>query len=94
MLAAAPAGTIAKVHSEPLFVAPVDGALSLFLSQDLNPTAVDCNVFRPKEFEGIGAEELAELQGAFDGSMAAPAYDTLCTSSHVADHFPEGVSAK
>ncbi len=39
ILAAAPAGTIAKVDSESLFVAPVDGALAMFLSADLSPTA-------------------------------------------------------
>ncbi|ONN71232.1 hypothetical protein [Pseudomonas oryzihabitans] len=85
ILAAAPAGTIAKVDSESLFVAPFNGALAMFLSADLTPTAVDGNIFRPEDFDGIGADEFAELQGALERWMAAPTYDTPCTSSHLAD---------
>ncbi|RED00343.1 MULTISPECIES: hypothetical protein [Pseudomonadaceae] len=85
ILAAAPAGTIAKVDSESLFVAPVGGALAMFLSADLSPTAVDGNIFRPEDFDGIGADEFAELQGALEHWMAAPTYDTPCTPSHLAD---------
>ncbi|MDH4764135.1 hypothetical protein OMP44_14665 [Pseudomonas sp. CBMAI 2609] len=85
ILAAAPAGTIAKVDSESLIVAPVDGALAMFLSADLSPTAVDGNVFRSEELDGIGAEEFAELQSALKQWMAAPTYDTPCTPSHLAD---------
>lgn len=85
ILAAAPAGTIAKVDSESLFVAPVDGALAMFLSADLSPTAVDGNIFRPEDFDGIGADEFAELQGALERWMAAPTYDTPCAPSHLAD---------
>jgi len=85
ILAAAPAGTIAKVDSESLFVAPGDGALAMFLSADLSPTAVDGNIFRPEDFDGIGAEEFAELQSALEQWMAAPTYDTPCTPSHLAD---------
>lgn len=85
ILAAAPAGTIAKVDSESLFVAPVGNALAMFLSADLTPTAVDGNIFRPEDFDGIGAEEFAELQGALERWMAAPTYDTPCTPYHLAD---------
>lgn len=85
ILAAAPAGTIAKVDSESLFVAPLNGALAMFLSADLSPTAIDGNVFRPEDFDGIGAEEFAELQSALEQWMAAPTYDTPCTPSHLAD---------
>ena len=72
ILAAAPAGTIAKVDSE-------------FLSADLTPTAVDGNIFRPEDFDGIGADEFAELQSALERWMTAPTYDTPCTPSHLAD---------
>ncbi|AXA66814.1 hypothetical protein [Pseudomonas oryzihabitans] len=85
ILAAAPAGTIAKVDSESLFAAPVDGALTMFLSAELSSTAVDGNVFRPEDFDGIGAEEFTELQSALEQWMAAPTYDTPCTPSHLAD---------
>ncbi|NMY91776.1 MULTISPECIES: hypothetical protein [Pseudomonas] len=85
ILAAAPADTIAKVDSESLFVAPVGGALAMFLSADLSPTAVDGNIFRPGDFDGIGADEFAELQGALERWITAPTYDTPCTPSHLAD---------
>ncbi|EHK69127.1 hypothetical protein PPL19_20781 [Pseudomonas psychrotolerans L19] len=85
ILAAAPAGTIAKVDSESLFVAPLNGTLAMFLSADLTPTAVDGNIFRPEDFDGIGADEFAELQSALERWMAAPTYDTPCTPSHLAD---------
>lgn len=85
ILAAAPAGTIAKVDSESLFVAPVGGALAMFLSADLSLKAVDGNIFRPEDFDGIGADEFAELQGTLERWMAAPTYDKPCTPSHLAD---------
>lgn len=85
ILAAAPTGTIAKVDSESLFVAPVDGALTMFLSADLSPNSVDGNVFRPEDFDGIGADEFAKLQSAFEQWMATPTYDTPYASSHLAD---------
>jgi len=85
ILAAAPAGTIAKVDSESLFVAPLNGALAMFLSADLSPSTVDGNIFRPEDFDGIGADEFAELQGALERWMAAPTYDTPCTPFHLAD---------
>lgn len=83
ILAAAPAGTIARVDGESLFIALLDGPLALFLSQDLSPTTVDCNVFRPEDFEGIGAGEFAELQSALERWMAAPVYQQACTPSHL-----------
>lgn len=45
--ATAPAGTIAKVDTESLFVAPADSGLTMFLSADLSPKFVDSNVIRP-----------------------------------------------
>ena len=85
ILAVALAGTIAEVDSESLFVAPVDGALAMLSSADLSSMAVDGNVFRPEGFDGIGAEESAELQGALEQWMDAPTYDTPCAPFHLAD---------
>jgi len=85
ILAAASAGTIAKVDSESLFVAPVDGALAIFLSQDLSPTAVYGKVFRPSDFDGIDDEEFAKLQSILEQWVASTAYDKPCTPSHFTD---------
>lgn len=57
-----PAGTVASYQGGSLFVGALNGELYMFDSPDLDEASRDFNMFRPDDFNGIGADDLETIR--------------------------------